>query len=162
MFKSPDAALAFAFRMRHSAVISIPSVVNIANKTDKQHSSERLTQYDLHAQVGMLFSWLSRRPEDEQIYAFYLHGSMRERRLAASLLIRRNLNRLRKYGLSNHDLKQAILSKSIRDIAEKVGMTKHKAWNFRRELADILMPTQERLMNALWEYIDASNTHVVR
>lgn len=149
MFKSPDQALAFAFRMRHSHVVSLPSSTYIAQKTDHQHSSERLTQYDLHAQSGMIFSWLSRRPDDEQIYAFFLHGTNRERWVAAGLLVRRNRDRFRKYGLSNAELRKAILGRSVRESSADSGLTQWKAWKFRRDLAEILEPVQDRLMTAM-------------
>lgn len=158
MFRSPDQALAFAFRMRSSAVISIPSATYIANKTDNENTSDRLTQYDLHAQAGMIFSFLSRRPEDEQAYAFFLHGTIRERRLAATLLLKKNGERLGKYGLSSKQLRDALIGKSVRDVSEVSGLTQHKAWKFRRELAEIMAPIQDRLMDGLWEWLDASNT----
>ena len=158
MFRSPDQALAFAFRMRSSAVISIPSATYIANKTDNENTSDRLTQYDLHAQAGMIFSFLSRRPEDEQAYAFFLHGTIRERRLAATLLLKKNGDRLSRYGLSRVQLRSALLGKSVRDVSEVSGLTQHKAWKFRRELAEIMAPIQDRLMDGLWEWLDASNT----
>ena len=150
MFKSPDQALAFAFKTRASSVVSIPSSTYIANKTDSQHSSDRMTQYDKHAQAGMIFAWLSRRPEDEQIYAFFLHGTM-----AASLFIRRNQEQLKKYKLPNRELRNAVLGHSVRDVAHASGMTKNKAWKFRRELADIFQPIQDRLMGAMYEEIIA-------
>ncbi len=162
MFRSPDQALAFAFRMRSSAVISIPSATYIANKTDNENTSDRLTQYDLHAQVGMIFSFLSRRPEDEQLYAFYLHGTIKERRLAATLLMKKNADRLGKYGLSKQQLRQALLGRSVRDVSEMTGMTQHKSWKFRRELAEILAPIQDRLMDGLWEWLDNSNTMLMQ
>lgn len=158
MFRSPDQALAFAFRMRSSAVISIPSATYIANKTDNENTSDRLTQYDLHAQAGMIFSFLSRRPEDEQAYAFFLHGTIRERRLAATLLLKKNGERLGKYGLSSKQLRDALIGKSVRDVSEVSGLTQHKAWKFRRELAEIMAPIQDRLMDGLWEWLEASNT----
>lgn len=156
MFRSPDQALAFAFRMRSSAVISIPSATYIANKTDNENTSDRLTQYDLHAQAGMIFSFLSRRPEDEQAYAFFLHGTIRERRLAATLLLKKNGERLGKYGLSSKQLRDALTGKSVRDVSEVSGLTQHKAWKFRRELAEIMAPIQDRLMDGLWEWLDKS------
>jgi len=162
MFRSPDQALAFAFRMRSSAVISIPSATYIANKTDNEHASYRLTQYDLHAQVGMIFSFLSRRPEEEQAYAFFLHGTIRERKLAANLLGRRYGDRLSKYGLSKWQLRNAILGNSVRHTSEASGLSEHKAWKFRKELAEILSPIQDRLMDSLWEWLEASNTTLMQ
>lgn len=153
MFRSPDQALAFAFRMRNSSVISIPSATYIANKTDNEHASDRLTQYDLHAQVGMIFAFLSRRPDDEQLYAFYLHGTIRERKLAAALMIKKNRDRLGKYGLSSYQLRNALLGKSVREVSDIAGLSHTKAWKFRRELAEMLEPVQHRLMDALWDWL---------
>jgi hypothetical protein len=158
MFRSPDQALAFAFRMRSSAVISIPSATYIANKTDNEHASDRLTQYDLHAQVGMIFSFLSRRSEEEQAYAFFLHGTNRERAIAANILVRRFGGRLEKYGISRRELRNAALGSSVRSTSSASGLSEHKAWKFRRELAEILSPIQDRLMDSLWEWLEASNT----
>jgi hypothetical protein len=160
MFKSPDQALAFAFRMRHSHVVSLPSGTYLAQKTDHQHSSDRLTQYDLHAQAGMIFSWLSRRPEEDQIYAFYLHGTIRERRVAASLIIRRNKERLAGYKLSHVQLRNAVLGRSVRDVSDASGLSQYKAWRLRRDLAEIFEPIQERLMTAMQDELISSNTAV--
>ena len=158
MFKSPDQALAFAFRMRQSSVISLPSATYIAQKTDNQHTGERLTQYDLHAQVGMIFSFLSRRPEMEQVYAFFLHGTIRERALAASLIIKQNRKVLNGFGLDWKQLKKAVLGRSVRDVVAVSGLSQYKAWKFRRELASVLAPLQNSLMDALYEYLEQSNT----
>jgi hypothetical protein len=155
MFKSPDQALAFAFRLRETSVVSLPSGTYIANKTDNQHSTDRLTQYDMHAQSGMIFAWLSRRPEDEQIYAFFLHGNNRERRQAASLLIRRNQEVFKKYKLQNHKLRSAVLGRSVRDVSDTSGLTQYKAWKFRQDLADIFQPIQDRLMESMYEEVIA-------
>lgn len=162
MFRSPDQALAFAFRMRSSAVISIPSATYIANKTDNEHASDRLTQYDLHAQVGMIFSFLSRRSEEEQAYAFFLHGTIRERKLAAHIIVRRFGDRLGRYGLSKWQLRNAVLGNTVRNTSAVSGLSEHKAWKFRRELAEILSPIQDRLMDSLWEWLEASNTTVLQ
>jgi hypothetical protein len=160
MFKSPDQALAFAFRMRQSSVISLPSATYIAQKTDNQHTGDRLTQYDLHAQVGMIFSFLSRRPEMEQVYAFFLHGTMRERALAASLIIKKNRQVLNCFGLDWRQLKKAVLGRSVRDVVAVSGLSQYKAWKFRRELASVLAPLQNSLMDALYDYLQQSNTAV--
>ena len=160
MFRSPDQALAFAFRMRGSLVISIPSGTYIANKTDDQSTSDRLTKYDLHAQAGMIFSFLSRRPESEQLYAFYLHGTIRERKLAAALLVKRNAERFRKYGLSRVQLRNAIFARSVRDVTAASGLSHYKAWNLRRELADLMQPIQHGLMDALWDWLEQPNSMI--
>ena len=160
MFKSPDQALAFAFRMRNTSVISLPSATYIAQKTDNQHTGDKLTQYDLHAQVGMLFNFLSRRPEMEQVYAFFLHGTMRERKLAASLIIKKNRSLFKGFGLPWKELRNAVLGRSVRDVVAVSGLTQYKAWKFRRELAGVLAPLQNSLMDALYEYLEQSNTAV--
>lgn len=158
MFRSPDQALSFAFRMRSSAVISLPSSTYIANKTDNESTSNRLTQYDLHAQAGMIFNFLSRQPEMQQVYAFFLHGTMRERKLAAAFIIKRNRSVFRKYGLSWKELRDAVLGRSVRDVSAVSGLSQYKAWKFRRELAEVLSPLQDGLMDSLWCYITQSNT----
>lgn len=158
MFKSPEQALAFAFRMRGSSVVSLPSSTYIAQKTDGQHSSDRLTTYDLHAQAGMIFSWLSRRPEDEQLYAFLLHGTIEERRAAASRLIAEHAVLLEKYKLPEDSLRNALLGKSVRDVSAVSGLTQYKAWRFRRDLAEILEPVQDRLMSAMFDELIANQT----
>lgn len=153
MFKSPDQALAFAFRMRNAEVISIPSATYIANKTDNESTSNRLTAYDLHAQVGMIFSFLSRRPELEQAYAFYLHGTIEEQRVAARIIANWGAEKLSKYNLDTLKLRNAILCRSVRDVRDKVGLTQHKAWKFRRDLADMLQPHMNSLMDSLWDWL---------
>lgn len=158
MFRSPDQALAFAFRMRSSAVISLPSATYIANKTDNESTSDRLTQYDMHAQAGMIFNFLSRQPDMQQVYAFYLHGTMRERKLAASLIIKKNRKVFSKYGLPWKELRDAVLGRSVRDVSAVSGLSQYKSWKFRRELAEILAPLQDALMDSLWCYIEQSNT----
>ncbi len=158
MFRSPDQALAFAFRMRHSHVVSLPSGTYIAQKTDHQHSSERLTKYDMHAQAGMIFAWLSRRDEDEQIYAFLLHGTIKERRLAASLFIRRHPDLLTKFKLSTVQLRNAVLGSSVRDVSAVSGLSQYKAWRLRRDLAEIFEPIQMRLMTAMEDELIARQT----
>lgn len=156
MFKSPDQALRFAFRTRESSVISIPSASYIADKTDNESNSDRLTKYDLHAQAGMIFSFLSRRPEIEQAYAFYLHGAIGEQEIAAKLLAEKIGVRLQKYNLSLSQLTTAILGKSVRDVRDRANMTHWKAYKFRGELADALAPVQNSLLYALDEWLQAS------
>jgi len=149
MFNTSDQALAFAFRMRHSHVVSLPSAAYMAHNSSSQHSGEQLTRYDLHAQAGMIFSWLSRRLDDEQLYAFFLHGTIKERRLAASLFVRGNRALFSKYRLNNTQLRNAVLARSVREVSEASGLKQYKAWQFRRELAELFEPIQERLFTAM-------------
>lgn len=154
MFNSPEHALRFAFRMRHKHVISIPSSSNIANKVDNQSTSDRLTSYDMHAQVGMIFNFLGRQPEDLQLYAFYVYGNMRERKLAANLIVKKYRGTLSKYGLDKVQLRNVLFGRSSRDSAKIAGISTNKAWKLRGELAGILSPIQDRLMDALWEWLE--------
>ena len=153
MFNSPEHALRFAFRIRNSTVISLPSATYIANKVDNQNTSDRLTAYDMHAQSGMIFSFISRLPEDQQIYVYYLYGTMRERKIASHLLVKRNNGVLGKYGLSNIQLRNVLLGRSSRDSARIAGISTNKAWKLRGEIASILSPIQDRLMDSLWEWL---------
>jgi hypothetical protein len=161
MFRSPEQALAFSFRIRESNVISLPSTVYIAQKTEAQStSSDRLTRYDLHAQAGMVFSFLSRRPELEQAYAFYLYGTPRERKLAANFVARKYRDRFGRYGLDKYRLRLAILARSVRTVAEATGLSEWKSWKLRRDIAGVLEPVRNSLMDALWEWMQDPNTVV--
>jgi hypothetical protein len=96
----------------------------------------------------------------EQVYAFFLHGTMRERSLAASLIIKQNRQVLNRFGLDWRQLKKAVLGRSVRDVVAVSGLSQYKAWKFRRELASVLAPLQNSLMDALYEYLESSNTAV--
>lgn len=58
-----------------------------------------------------------------------------------------------KYELNKLQLENAVLARSVRDVRDKSGLTQHKAWKFRRELADTLAPIQNTLMDALWDWL---------
>lgn len=162
MFRSPEQAIAFAFRIRESNVISLPSTVYIAQKTEAQSTAtDRLTRYDLHAQAGMIFSFLAKRPEMEQAYAFYLYGTPRERRLSANFIARKNRERFARFGLDKWKLRQAILSRSVRDMATQTGLTEWKSWKLRREIAAVLEPVRNSLMDTLWDWLTNPNTSEV-
>lgn len=161
MFRSPDQALAFAFRMRNSSVISIPSATYIANKTDNESTSDRLTQYDLHAQVGMIFNFLERRPEMEQLVAFYLHGAIEEQVAAAKKITAKLGEHFRKYGLTDEQLVTAMVGKTVRDVRDKCGLTQHKAWKFKRELNGVIQPHLNSLMDSLWDWLRVSEDEVI-
>lgn len=158
MFSSPEQALAFSFRIRETQVISLPSTVYIAQKVEAQSTAERLSKYDLHAQAGMVFSFLMRRPEMEQAYAFYLYGTPREKRLAANFVARKNRDRFSRFGLDKYRLRQAIMARSVRTVAEVTGLTEWKSWKLRREIAGVLEPVRNSLMDALWEWLNGPNT----
>lgn len=157
MFRSPEQALAFAFRIRGSSVISLPSTVYIAQKVEAQSTSESLSKYDLHAQAGMIFSFLSRRPDDEQAYAFYLYGEPREKRVAANFFARKYRGRLGRFGLNKMELRRAILARSVRHVSQETGLTEWKSWKLRREIAGLLEPARNCLMDALWLWLEPNS-----
>lgn len=161
MFRSPDQALAFAFRIRNSSVISIPSATYIANKTDNESTSDRLTHYDLHAQVGMIFNFLGRRPEMEQLAAIYLHGAIEEQAAAAKKITDKYRSQFQKYRLNDEQIVTAMLGKTVRDVRDKCGLTQHKAWKFRREVADLIQPHMNSLMDSLWNWLQVSEDDVI-
>jgi hypothetical protein len=99
----------------------------------------------------MIFAWLSRRPEDEQAYAFYLHGTIEERKAAASLIKKQHRKVLDKYKLDDTQICNAILGRSVRDVSAASGLSQYKAWKLRRDLAEIFEPVQMRLMTAMQE-----------
>lgn len=157
MFRSPEQALAFAFRVRGSSVISLPTTMYIAQKVQQQSTSDSLSKYDLHAQAGMIFSFLSRRPDPEQAYAFYLYGSPREKKLAANFFARKYKGRLGKFGLNKIELRRAILARSVRNLAQETGLTEWKSWKLRREIAGVLEPARNSLMDALWTWLEPNS-----
>lgn len=73
--------------------------------------------------------------------------------MAAKMLVEKFGERFSKYELNNLQLENAVLSRSVREVRDKVGLTQHKAWKFRRELADTLSPVQNSLMDALWDWL---------
>jgi hypothetical protein len=101
----------------------------------------------------MIFSFLSRRPEDEQAYAFFLHGTPGERKLAVAMLIKDKASLIGDWGLSKKQLREAVLARSVRDVVERSGLTHHKAWKLRGKLSEVLAPVQNRLMDALWDWL---------
>lgn len=157
MFRSPEQALAFAFRIRESMVISLPSTVYIAQKTQSQSTSEGLSKYDLHAQAGMIFSFLTRRPEIEQAYAFFLYGNPREKRVACNFLARKYKERLARFGLNKLELRRAFLARTVRAVAEATSLTEWKSWKLRGEIASCLEPVRNSLMDALWLHMEPNS-----
>jgi hypothetical protein len=157
MFRSPEQALAFAFRTRGSTVISLPSTVYIAQKIQSQSTSDSLSKYDLHAQAGMIFSFLSRRPEAEQAYAFYLYGEPREKKIAANFFARKYRNRLGRFGLNKLELRRAIMARSVRHVAQETGLTEWKSWKLRREIAGVMETARNSLMDALWTWLEPNS-----
>lgn len=157
MFRSPEQALSFAFRIRESMVISLPSTVYIAQKTQSQNTSDGLSKYDLHAQAGMIFSFLSRRPEVEQAYAFFLYGNPREKKIACNFLARKYRERLGRFGLNKLELRRAFMARTVRAVAESTGLTEWKSWKLRGEIASCLEPVRNSLMDALWVNVEPNS-----
>jgi hypothetical protein len=157
VFRSPEQALSFAFRIRESSVISLPSGVYIAQKTEAQSTSESLSKYDLHAQAGMIFSFLSRRPEVEQAYAFYLYGTPRERKIAANFFARKYRGRFGRFALNKLELRRAILARTVRHVAQETGLSEWKSWKLRREIAGVMEPACNSLMDALWSWLEPNS-----
>jgi hypothetical protein len=160
MFRSPEQALSFAFRIRGTTVISLPSAVYIAQKVQSQNTSDSLSKYDLHAQAGMIFSFLGRRPEPEQAYAFFLYGEPRERKLAANFFARKYRARFGRFGLNKLELRRAILARSVRHLAQETGLTEWKSWKLRREIAGVLEPARNSLMDALWTWLEPNSGEI--
>jgi hypothetical protein len=157
MFRSPEQALAFAFRIRGTNVISLPSTVYIAQKVQAESTSDSLSKYDLHAQAGMIFSFLTRRPEPEQAYAFFLYGEPRERKIAANFFARKYRSRVGRFNLNKLELRRAILARSVRHVAEETGLSEWKSWKLRREIAGMMEPARNSLMDALWDWLEPNS-----
>ena len=147
MFKHADQALRFAFRMRQKDLISKPSLT----PSQKEKSpAERLSAHDFHAQAGMLFSFLERRPLHEQCYAFLMYGDDRERDASASILSADLA--LPKHIRDRGQLKIALLSKTVRGCAKELGISTYKAWRTKQALHGMLEPLGMRLFNAVEDW----------
>lgn len=73
--------------------------------------------------------------------------------MAVKLITEELGDRFSKYDLDNMQLEKAVLARSVRDVRDKAGLTQHKAWKFRKDLADVLAPYQNSLMDALWDWL---------
>lgn len=156
MFKSPEQALGFAFRIRDRDVISIPNFEQLGAKIQETNPANRLTQQDLHAQSAFILNFLSRQKEIIKSYAYFLHGTERERTVACASLAKELSAKLKRYNLSEDLLAEAINARNIRKVAAATGLTNYKSWKFRRDLADALEPVRTELMDELWNWL--SNT----
>lgn len=153
MFKSPEQALGFAFRIRDRDVISIPNMEQLGTKIQETNQANRLTQQDLHAQSAFILNFLSREKEINRAYAYLLHGTERERTLAAASLAKELSSRFKRYNLSEELLAEAINARNIRKVAAATGLTNYKSWKFRRDLADALEPVRTELLDNLWDWL---------
>ena len=154
MFRSPEQALGFAFRIRDRSIISIPDFERMQNKVQETDAANRLTQIDLHAQSAFIFNFLSRQKEVNKAYAYFLYGTERERTVACEFLAEALAEKLKRYRLSISDLQSGLLAKNVRKVAEATGMTAYKSWKFRRDLADALEPVRMELLDDLWGWLN--------
>jgi len=154
MFRSPEQALGFAFRIRDKSVLASSFALN--DRVQESTKSSGLNQFDLHAQSSFIFNFISRRPEIEQAYAYYLYGTERERSESCARLAKELRNKFGKYKLSEEDLRAAMSAKNVRKVSQATGLTNYKSWKFRRHFAECLDPVRESLLEALWEHLNSS------
>ena len=147
MFKHADQALRFAFRMREKDLISKPS---LTPSQKEKNPAERLSAHDFHAQAGMLFSFLERRPVHEQCYAFLMYGSENERELSAGIFAS-DLS-MPKHIKDRRQMKAALLSKTVRGCAKELGISTYKAWRTKQALHGMLEPIAMRLFAAVEDW----------
>ncbi len=143
MFKHAEQALRFAFRMREKPLVSRTNLASC----EADRSSQTLTAHDFHAQAGMVFSFLERQPLHQQAYAYLMFGSPQERDAAASVL---SVDlAVPKHLKSRAELKNALLTKTVRDCAKSLGISNYKAWRTKQTIHGLLEPIALRLYDAV-------------
>lgn len=147
MFKTPDQAVRFAFKMKDKPIVRVPAPEEIDSV--RETNTMRLTAYDFHAQAAMIFSMIKRLPMEQQAALYLQHGDEEERSYGAQYLAD-HADRLPKHVADRNILKRAFLCRTVRDCADKVGVSTYKAWKMRKDLWGLIEP---HLMEA-YEYID--------
>lgn len=138
MFRDADQAMRFAFRMRDKSIVS--SMKMMERDAPGSTATDRLTVHDFHAMSAMLFAYLGRCPAEQQAAAYMIYGSEAERYMAAQTLSRLETTRLPKHITSKPQLVLALTSKTVRDCADRCGITTYKAWKVRREMWNVVEP----------------------
>ena len=161
MFSSPETALRFAFRMRNKPIISSPSGVFMSKDKSKNPNAAKLTVYDFHAQAGMIFGRIDRMHMDQQLWIFLTYGDKHERKVCARLLANQLGNHADavKMGLSKVDIRNVLLSSSVRQCAKEVGLTNYKAWKIRGSLNAALERHMLKALEELWNWMDNAKEH---
>jgi len=151
MFRDADQAIRFAFRMRDKSIVS--KMRMLERDTPSSTATDRLTAYDFHAMSGMLFAFLMRCTKEQQAAVYLLYGNEYERKVAARIICYAEGVKLPKYITNRTQLRQALLSKTVRDCADKCGLTNYKAWKVRREMWNVVEPILWKLHEDLERWL---------
>lgn len=154
MFKHPEQALRFAYKMREKSIIAMPHGVYVERLNQPSHDERTLTAYDFHAQAGMIFAFLGRRPELEQAYCMLQYGTPIEKKVGARYIANHSEVRLPNQLTSRTQLRKALMGNSVRKVANDVGISNYKAWKLRKELWSILEPIMLNLYDELDRWMD--------
>ena len=156
MFKHPEQALRFAYKMREKSIIAMPHGVYVERLNQPSHDERTLTAYDFHAQAGMIFAFLGRRSDLEQAYCMLQYGTPIEQKIGARYIANHVEVRLPNQLTSRTQLRKAFLATSVRKVANDVGISNYKAWKLRKELWGILEPIMLTLYDGLdkWRGFD--------
>jgi hypothetical protein len=157
MFNSPEQALKFAFRIREKSIISKSHNVYQVKEKQRTSGNNNITVHDLHAQGAMIIGFVERLGTFEGAWVYWMYGDVAERSLAAKLIA----NRFDWNGLSidREDIYTVMLSQSARKCAATMGISKNRAWRYKRRIAEMLGPIERRVLDGLWERIDEGNSN---
>jgi len=135
MFRDADQAIRFAFAMRGKTVLSrmrfSPSVAG-------RSSPDKLTMYDFHAMAAMIHAVINRQPLKQQAAVLLHYGNKQERMMAAEILAKGSA--LPKFIGNRDQLRSAIASRTVRELAKECSLTQYRAWKVRREVWGIVGP----------------------
>lgn len=157
MFNSPEQALKFAFRIRDKSIISKSHNVYQVKEKQRTYGNDNITVHDLHAQGAMIIGFVERLGLFESAWVYWLYGDVAERSLAARLLA----NRYDWNGLSidRKEIYTVMMSQSARKCAAVMGISKNKAWRYKRKVVEVLMPLERRVLDGLWDHMDEDNSN---
>lgn len=159
MFHSPEQALKFAFRIKEKDIISKSHNVYQVKEKQRTANNSDITVHDLHAQGAMILGFVERLGMFESAWVYWMYGDATERSLASRLIA----NRYDWNGLSidREEIYTVMMSQSARKCAATMGISKNRAWRYKRKVIEMLMPIERRVLDSLWDHIDGedSNAH---
>lgn len=160
MFSSPEAALRFAFRMREKPIISSPSGVFTSKEKNKNPNAAKLTAYDFHAQAGMIFGRIDRMKEASQVWIYLNYGNKNERAACAKVMSVSLVNNpdAVKYGLTTNDIRNILLSTSVRHCAKETGLTNYKSYKMRGSLHSSMERVMLDTLDELWTWLESGQS----
>ena len=155
MFNSPEAALKFAFRVRGRSIISSSSGVFVTKDQMRSTASDRITDWDYHAQVGMIFSKINRMPIDNQAWIYFTYGNSSEKLKMAALLTEVAIldKSVKELVLTKNTIKIILNSPTVRSAARNALLTNYKAWKYKNIIFSSLNPLMLKTLNEISEWL---------